>query len=521
MADNRLYPTALSDAPDDEILEHFLAAKLPERLNDDLLALFEVVDRPLAVRSSSLLEDSHYQPFAGIYSTYMVPFTTDRQVRLRQLTDAIKGVYASVFFRAGKAYMSATSNVIDQEKMAVIIQEVVGENYADCYFPNFSGVGRSLNYYPLGDEQPADGVAEVAVGLGKYIVDGGLALRFCPRYPAKVLQTSTLDLALRQTQTSLCALPTDINPEGRITPDDSHNIVTRPVQEFASTGALRYIASTYDARDGILKDYEEGNGRRVITFNNVLRDNVFPLAKAVDFMLSEGQAAMQRPVEIEFAGLISPTASSSPVDKGHIYWLQIRPIIDPKGMITDNMLDVPPERLLLRSTTAIGHGSVEGVRHVVYIIPENFDSSNNRALVERIAAINRDFTARGEGYVLIGPGRWGSSDPALGIPVKWADISAARVIVESDLENYRVEPSQGTHFFHNLTSFGLGYLTVSPSVKGSVCDYGRLAAAPVVSDDGAIRVLRFDGPLFIAINGRKGLGVIALPDDGPKTNHIP
>lgn len=521
MADNRLYPTALSDAPDDEILEHFLAAKLPERLNDDLLALFEVVDRPLAVRSSSLLEDSHYQPFAGIYSTYMVPFTTDRQVRLRQLTDAIKGVYASVFFRAGKAYMSATSNVIDQEKMAVIIQEVVGENYADCYFPNFSGVGRSLNYYPLGDEQPADGVAEVAVGLGKYIVDGGLALRFCPRYPAKVLQTSTLDLALRQTQTSLCALPTDINPEGRITPDDSHNIVTRPVQDFASTGALRYIASTYDARDGILKDYEEGNGRRVITFNNVLRDNVFPLAKAVDFMLSEGQAAMQRPVEIEFAGLISPTASSSPVDKGHIYWLQIRPIIDPKGMITDNMLDVPPERLLLRSTTAIGHGSVEGVRHVVYIIPENFDSSNNRALVERIAAINRDFTARGEGYVLIGPGRWGSSDPALGIPVKWADISAARVIVESDLENYRVEPSQGTHFFHNLTSFGVGYLTVSPSVKGSVCDYGRLAAAPVVSDDGAIRVLRFDGPLFIAINGRKGLGVIALPDDGPKTNHIP
>lgn len=521
MADNRLYPTALSDAPDDEILEHFLAAKLPERLNDDLLALFEVVDRPLAVRSSSLLEDSHYQPFAGIYSTYMVPFTTDRQVRLRQLTDAIKGVYASVFFRAGKAYMSATSNVIDQEKMAVIIQEVVGENYADCYFPNFSGVGRSLNYYPLGDEQPADGVAEVAVGLGKYIVDGGLALRFCPRYPGKVLQTSTLDLALRQTQTSLCALPTDINPEGRITPDDSHNIVTRPVQEFASTGALRYIASTYDARDGILKDYEEGNGRRVITFNNVLRDNVFPLAKAVDFMLSEGQAAMQRPVEIEFAGLISPTASSSPVDKGHIYWLQIRPIIDPKGMITDNMLDVPPERLLLRSTTAIGHGSVEGVRHVVYIIPENFDSSNNRALVERIAAINRDFTARGEGYVLIGPGRWGSSDPALGIPVKWADISAARVIVESGLENYRVEPSQGTHFFHNLTSFGVGYLTVSPSVEGSVCDYGRLAAAPVVSDDGAIRVLRFDNPLFIAINGRKGLGVIALPDDGPKPNHIP
>lgn len=521
MADNRLYPTALSDAPDEEILEHFLAAKLPERLNDDLLALFEVVDRPLAVRSSSLLEDSHYQPFAGIYSTYMVPFTRDRRLRLRQLTDAIKGVYASVFFRAGKAYMSATSNVIDQEKMAVIIQEVVGENYADCYFPNFSGVGRSLNYYPLGDEQPADGVAEVAVGLGKYIVDGGLALRFCPRYPAKVLQTSTLDLALRQTQTSLCALPTDINPEGRITPDDSHNIVTRPVQEFASTGALRYIASTYDARDGILKDYEEGNGRRVITFNNVLRDNVFPLAKAVDFMLSEGQAAMQRPVEIEFAGLISPTASSSPVDKGHIYWLQIRPIIDPKGMITDNMLDVPPERLLLRSTTAIGHGSVEGVRHVVYIIPENFDSSNNRALVERIAAINRDFTARGEGYVLIGPGRWGSSDPALGIPVKWADISAARVIVESDIENYRVEPSQGTHFFHNLTSFGVGYLTVSPSVEGSVCDYGRLAAAPVVSDDGAIRVLRFDNPLFIAINGRKGLGVIALPDDGPKPNHIP
>ena len=516
MAANRLYPIALSDASDDEILSHFLAARLPERLVEDFFALFEVVDRPLAIRSSSLLEDSHYQPFAGIYSTYMVPCVADRYERLRMLSDAIKAVYASVFFRASKSYMTATSNLIDQEKMAVIIQEVVGNEYKDCYFPNFSGVGRSLNYYPLGDELPEEGVAEVAVGLGKYIVDGGVSLRFSPLHPEHVLQTSTLDLALKQTQTKLCALPINQNTDLAITTDDSFNIITRPVQDFANTGALRYIASTYDARDGYIKDYEEGPGRRVITFNNILRDNAYPLARAIDFMLKQGQTAMQRPVEIEFAGIVSPTASSSE-EKGHIYWLQIRPIIDRKELVTDAMLDVARESILLRSNTAIGNGCTGDICDIVYVRPDTFDSLNNVAMVDILDRINRGFVERGVGYILVGPGRWGSSDSALGIPVRWANISGARLIVEAAVGNYCPEPSQGTHFFHNLTSFGVGYFTIAPGVNESIYNTERLDAMPATYDDGMVRVVHFDNPLFITINGRKGVGIVsteppAVPD---------
>lgn len=517
MAENELYPIALSDASDDEILRHFLAARLPERLIEDFFALFEVVDRPFAVRSSSLLEDSHYQPFAGIYSTYMVPAVTDRYERLRLLSEAIKGVYASVFYRASKAYMTATSNLIDQEKMAVIIQEVVGENHDGLYFPSFSGVGRSLNYYPLGDETPEDGVAEVAVGLGKYIVDGGVSLRFSPLHPEHVLQTSTLDLALRQTQTYLCALPTD-GENRTVTTDDSFNIVERPIQSFANTGALRYLVSTFDPCDGYLKDYEEGRGRRVVTFNNILRDKVFPLAPAIDFMLRHGQAAMQRPIEIEFAGNIAPDAATSK-EKGHIYWLQIRPIIDRKELVTDAMLDsIPEDSIILRSTTAIGNGNVDGISAIVYVRPDAFDSAENRSLVDVLDKLNREFIERGENYILIGPGRWGSSDSALGIPVKWADISGARLIVEASLDNYRIEPSQGTHFFHNLTSFGVGYFTIDSSSPDALYDHSRLDAMQADFDDGRIRVVRFDRPLTIAINGRRGVGIVAV--DSPADNNL-
>ncbi len=518
MADNNLYPLALSDASDDEILRGFLAARLPDNVRGDLLALFDVVDRPMAVRSSSLLEDSHYQPFAGIYATYMVPGAADREERLRLLTDAVKGVYASVFYSASKAYMTATSNLIDQEKMAVIIQEVVGEDHGGMYFPSFSGVGRSLNYYPLGDETPEDGVAEIAVGLGKYIVDGGVGLRFSPRHPDHILQTSTLDLALKQTQTTLCALPTAETSPEHFSTDDSFNIVSRSIQDYAGTDALRYMVSTYDAADGYLKDYDGGRGRRVVTFTNVLRDKVFPLAPAIDFMLSQGQNAMQRPVEIEFAGNINPQAATSE-GKGHIYWLQIRPIIDRKELVTDAMIDaIDPSRVILRSSTAIGNGNVDGISAVVYVRPDAFDSANNSALVPVIADINKRFLERGENYILIGPGRWGSSDPALGIPVRWADISAARLIVEAALDSYRIEPSQGTHFFHNLTSFGVGYFTIDPSHPEARYDSAMLDSRQAEYDDGRIRVVRFPSPLTIAINGRHGTGIVALPPSADTTD---
>ncbi len=537
MESNKLYPIALSDAPDEEILDHFLKGKLPRRIKDDLLALFEVVDTPIAVRSSSLLEDSHYQPFAGIYSTYMVPKVSDPEEMLRMVTSAIKGVYASVFYSDSKAYMTATSNVIDQEKMAVILQEVVGREVEGYYFPSFSGVGRSLNYYPLNDEKPEDGVAEVAVGLGKYIVDGGLALRFSPRHPENVLQTSELSLALRDTQTRMYAL--DMKGDARETSisgqkidkpasapslsvDDGYNVTKLRVQDVAEKGALKYMVSTFDFRDNVIRDSDFGEGRRVVTFNNVLKHKAYPLAESVDFMLTTGQEAMQRPVEIEFAGMIGPDPKMigpGEKHKGRLYWLQIRPIVDRKETVDEALMATPDEKLLLKSGTALGHGNIEGVNTVVYVRPEKFSSSNNSLIAREIEKINRGFLDREERYILIGPGRWGSSDTSLGIPVKWPAISAARLIVESSLPNYRIEPSQGTHFFQNLTSFGVAYFTIDTNARKKegdpvtdLYDVEFLNSQPAVYESDFVRIVTFQTPLAIGVNGLKGTGVVVKPE---------
>ena len=508
MEHNALYPIALSDAPDEEILHRFLEAHLPERLVEDFYALFEVVDKPLAVRSSSLLEDSHYQPFAGIYSTYMIPQLTDKHAMLEMLGNAIKSVYASVFFRDSKAYMTATRNVIDQEKMAVIIQEVIGKDWNGCYFPSFSGVGRSLNYYPINHEQPEDGVVEVAVGLGKYIVDGGLALRFSPRHPESVLQTSTIDLALRDTQTRLYALDTQ-NIDEKFSVDDGFNIKKVRVQNFADTGALKFTVSTYDVNDMTLREGEYGIGRRVVTFNNMLKYDAFPLAKVLEFMLSKGESAMGRPVEIEFAGMVDAKGEM----KGQIYWLQIRPIVDRREMLDENIMECTDDKLLLKTFTALGHGMMDNLYSVVYIRPENFSSLNNSEIAREIEKINSNFTAQERNYILVGPGRWGSSDTALGIPVKWAHISSAKLIVESALPGYRIEPSQGTHFFQNLTSFGVGYFTVDPSSgDGTVFDVAFLDSMPAEYESEMVRIVTFNKPLMVGINGKKGLGVVLKPD---------
>lgn len=506
MASNNLYPVALSDVDDATILDRFLKAKLPPRLTEDFLALFDVVDKPLAIRSSSLLEDSHYQPFAGIYSTYMIPNVADRREMLRLMADAIKSVYASVFYADSKAYMTATSNVIDQEKMAVIIQEVVGEEHNRLFFPSFSGVGRSLNYYPIGREEAEDGVAEVAVGLGKYIVDGGLSLRFSPRHPDCALQTSELTLALRDTQTRMYALDMQSTESFRV--DDGFNIVKKSVQDIAPTGALRYMVSTFDYRDNVLRDNEVGEGRRVVTFNNILKHDVFPLAKAINFMLTTGQKEMARPVEIEFAGMIDRNGDL----KGRIYWLQIRPIVERKDLVDEHLLSLPDSQLILRSNTALGHGTIDNVSTIVYVRPESFSSLNNPLTAREIEKINRDLTARGIHYILIGPGRWGSSDSALGIPVKWSHIANARLIVESSIGNYRIEPSQGTHFFQNLTSFGVGYFTVDETSGNGHCSFDYLNNLPADYETDTVRIVTLDSPLSIGIDGRKGQGIVAKPD---------
>lgn len=510
MESNRLYPIALSNIPDDDILAAFLKANLPKRLIPDMKALFEVIDKPIAVRSSSLLEDSHYQPFAGVYATYMIPHLDNRDLMLEMLGNAIKGVYASVFYSESKAYMAATRNVIDQEKMAIILQEVVGANHDGAYFPSFSGVGRSVNYYPINDETPEEGIAEVAIGLGKYIVDGGLALRFSPHHPANVLQTSTLDLALRDTQTRLYALDTGLADDKAFTTDDGFNIVKRRVQDFAATGALKYMVSTYDHLDQRINDNDLGSGRRVVTFANMLSHGAFPLASTIDFMLSEGQKAMGRPVEIEFAGMVDDTGAM----KGQMYWLQIRPIIDRKEMLDENLLQLPRERLIIRSDRALGHGMMDNITAIVSVKPDRFSYSNNSLIAREIEKINARFIAENRNYILIGPGRWGSTDTALGIPVKWAHIAAARLIVEHAIKGNHIEPSQGTHFFQNLTSFGVGYFAVA-DIDGDAAfiDTEWLSARPATYESDNVTIVEFDTPITVGINGRKGIGIVVKPDN--------
>ena len=506
MESNNLYPIALSDASDDEILRHFLRAQLPDTLVADFFTFFEATKSPIAIRSSSLLEDAHYQPFAGIYSTYMIPYLEDKYQMLQMLACAIKGVYASVFYRDSKAYMTATSNVIDQEKMAVILQQVVGNDYGTRFYPTMSGVLRSLNYYPIGDETAEEGIASLALGLGKYIVDGGQTLRVCPYHPNQVLQTSEVDKALRETQTQFYAL--DMQHVGEdFKVDDGFNIQKLRIKDAVEDQSLNFIASTFDPYDQVINDgvYEEG--RKLITFASVLQHGVVPLPEILQMSMKYGSGAMRRPVEIEFACNIHADRTCD------FYLLQIRPIVDAKEMLDEDVAAIPDSECLLRSHNSLGHGISEDVVDVVYVkYDDHFSAMNNYYVADDIECINRKFLSEGKNYVLIGPGRWGSSDHYLGVPVKWPHISAARVIVEVALKNYNIDPSQGTHFFQNLTSFGVGYFTVDTNTgEGGFVDKAVLDAMPAVEETQYVRHVRFEHPLRILMDGKKQEGAVLIP----------
>ena len=506
METNELYPVALGDADDETILRYFLRASLPSRLIEDLMAFFDVVKSPIAVRSSSLLEDSHYQPFAGIYSTYMVPKIEEKYDMLRTVSDAIKAVYASVFYKDSKAYMTATSNLIDQEKMAIVLQEVVGSRYNDHFYPTMSGVARSLNFYPIGNEKAEDGIANIALGLGKYIVDGGQTLRFSPRHPHSILQMSTMDFALRETQTRFYALDLK-NMAEAFSVDDAFNLVKLGLKDADAEGSLKYIVSTYDPYDQIIRDGYYPGGRKILSFVNILQHDVFPLADTLDQILRIGQQEMGRPVEIEFAVNMDPSDHT----RATFYLLQIRPIVDNKEIMDEDLSLVKNEETILSSTSVLGHGIVGDVQDIIYVKTGAFNSSNNQLIAYEIEKMNRSFTDQEKGYVLVGPGRWGSSDSWLGIPVKWPHISNARVIVECGLENYRVDPSQGTHFFQNLTSFGVGYFTVNPFKGDGWFDEAFLNAQPAVEETEYLRHVRFDATITIKMDGKKSLGVVLKP----------
>ena len=543
MEDNNLYPVALSDVPDETILQAFLASPLPEELLGDIQTFCEVVTGPVAVRSSSLLEDSHYQPYAGVYATYMIPDRPDSEAMARHIADAIKGVYASVYYSGSKAYMSATSNVIDQEKMAIILQEGVGDRHGSRFYPHCSGVARSINFYPVGEETADEGVVNLALGLGKHIVDGGKSLRVSPAHPAHVIQTSEPTLALKETQSTFLAL--DLEAADRsVSTDGSFDLVRLTVREAEADGTLDWIASTYVRDDDMIYDTPHMRGRKLVTFAGVLRYDAFPLAKIVQLVLQYGANEMRRPVEVEFAVRFGqqPTANSelkmengklkingtdyeqtaenkpegnnfqfSPFNsqlKGVFYPLQIRPIVSARECIDEDLTAIPEEHRLLYSTRSLGNGIITDVHDIIYLKEGAFSMASTHTIAEEIRSINRTFAERGTGYILAGEGRWGSSDAALGVPVEWADISAVRLIAEVSTDGRHIEPSQGTHFFQNLTSFGVGYLTIDGGTSREVFDRAWLDAQPAVWESHLIRHVQSDAPFTIKMDGLHGIGVV-------------
>lgn len=508
MEDNKLYPFALSDQySDDEILEQFLKSPLPERVYEDLRTIITLISRPVAIRSSSLLEDSHYQPFAGIYNTYMIPLVKSYPGKMfNMLRDSIKSVYASAFYKDSKAYMQATSNIIDEEKMAIVLQTVSGKCYGDHFYPTLSGVARSLDYYPIPPEKPEDGTASIALGLGKYIVDGGLSLRFSPKYPKKVLQTSSVEMAMKETQKHFFAL--DLNFENFSTsPNDSANLLKMKIKQAEKDDSIRQIASTYDLHNHVIRDGYNYDGKKLITFSNMLKHNTFPIAEILREVLTLGEKEMGNPIEIEFVVDLNP----EPGEKISFNLLQIRPIASREESVHLKKDKIKKKDALIISESALGNGIINDIYDVVYVKPQNFNAARNEETVQMIGMVNDNFVRRKKNYILIGPGRWGSSDPWLGIPVKWPQISAARLIIEAGLENYRIDPSQGTHFFQNLTSFRVGYFTINPFIDDGYYDLDFLDKADSIFENEILRCVRFEKPLTIKIDGKRNLGVVYKP----------
>ncbi|RLD80343.1 MAG: hypothetical protein DRJ10_07560 [Bacteroidetes bacterium] len=438
-----------------------------------------------------------------MYSTYMIPHTVNDKQMLNILTNAIKSVYASVYYKSSKSYMRVTSSVIDEEKMSIILQEVCGQQYGDRYYPTLSGVVRSINFYPIEPEKPEDGVANICLGLGKQIVEGGRTLRFSPKYPKKILQLSDTALTLRDSQKTFFAL--DLNAESFVpSPDESINLLKLRIKEAEKDGSLKYVASVYDYADNTIKEGAHYEGKKIVTFANILKFDAYPLAEILSKVSEITQNAMNSPVEIEFAMNI-PKKSNEPAV---FNLLQVRPIVDNSQSLTTNLEEINENDTIIYSKQALGNGEINDLYDIVYIKTESFDPSKNPQIVNMIADINNKFLNEDKNYILIGPGRWGSNDHWLGIPVKWADISEAKVIIEAGLPNYRIDPSQGTHFFQNLTSFRVGYLTLNPYADDGHYDVDFLNKIEAVSENEYLRHIHFEEPLVVKIDGKKNLGLI-------------
>ena len=493
-----------SDLTDAEILSEFVASTLPQELTDALRIFVRHVRKPLAVRSSSKLEDSYYQPFAGVYSTYMIPHTENEDQQLRLLSKAIKSVYASVYFASSRGYITATANVLSEEKMAIVLQEICGSEDQGYFFPTISGVARSVNFYPLGYETPEDGVAKIAFGLGKAVVDGDQVLRFSPKYPRNVLQTSTPELTMTETQQGMFAL--DLQPDKfKTSVDDAVNLDRIPITDCGRFRSFAKVVSTYDYENMRMVDSPAPQGPKFVTFAHILKYNTFPLSAILIELLGIMQKEVKCGVEIEFAVNLDVAPDSPAI----FNVLQVRPISsDGLGAEVD-WSKIDDSGALVRSGSAIGPGWISGVRDVVYLKESAFDVMKTQQMAAELKELNAQMRAAGLNYVLVGYGRWGSSIPSLGVPVQWSDISEARAIVECCLENFRVDPSQGTHFFQNMTSFNAGYVNVNPYAREGECfDTARLDAMPAAFETEFLRQVHFGEDLQICIDGRTGKAMI-------------
>lgn len=490
-----------SDISDAEILSEFVSSNLPTDLIEALRAFIHVVRAPLAVRSSSKLEDSYYQPFAGIYSTYMIPAVENEDQQLRLLSKAIKSVYASVYFASSKGYITATANVISEEKMAIILQEICGAEDDGYFFPTLSGVARSVNYYPIGYEKAEEGIAKVAFGLGKAVVDGEQVLRFSPAYPNHVLQTSTPKLALSETQQAMYAL--DLQPEKfKTSVDDAVNLERIPIADCGRFKALSKVVSTYDYENMCIVDSPLPRGPKIVTFAHVLRYNTFPLAPILKELMEICKAQMNCDIEIEFAAELST---------GTFNALQVRPISSDVMQADVDWKSIDCSGAMVYSGSALGTGWINGLFDVVYLKADAFDKMKTEEMAAQLRELNAKMRTEGRQYMLIGYGRWGSSIPTLGVPVSWSDISETKVLVECALPDFRVEPSQGTHFFQNLTSFNAGYVNVDPySREGDIADFSALDALPAAYETTFLRHVRLQKPLTVCVDGRTGQALVKL-----------
>ena len=499
--DNGLQYVINSDLTDDEILSEFVAAALPMDLREALRHFIRVTNRPIAVRSSSKLEDSYYQPFAGVYSTYMIPHTENEDQELRLLSKAVKSVYASVYYAASRGYITSTGNVLSEEKMAIVLQEVCGEQEGNYYFPVISGVARSVNFYPVGKEKAEDGIVKVAYGLGKVVVDGEQVLRFSPKYPKNVLQTSTVDLAMRETQQSMLAL--SLNPERfKTSIDDAVNLERIPIHECGQFESLKMIASTYDRENMRIVDSCYPDGPRIVTFAPQLKFKTFPLAEIVQRLLEMAQEEIKCPVEIEFAVNLEHEPQIFHV-------LQIRPISADSLNAKVEWDQIDASGAFLCSGNALGIGKIEDVRDIIYLKRDAFDILRTREMAQTIRQWNNKMRQEGRQFLLIGYGRWGSQIPTLGVPVQWSDISEAKAIAECSLENFRIEPSQGSHFFQNLTSFNVGYMNIDSWARvEDKYDEDILNALPAVEETDLVRHVRLEKSLEMYIDGFNSKAIV-------------